>query len=462
MFDKSTYIQRRRRLRESVCSGVILLPGNWLSPMNYTDNAYPFRQDSSFLYYLGLDAPALAAVIDVDAGTECVFGDDATPEDIVWTGPQPALHQRCEESGVGRSAAMEKLCDVLTAVRRGGRVVHWLPPYRAENVLRMASAMGVSTEAIVRGVSESLIRAVVAQRSIKTAEEVEQIELATETCYEMQVAAMRTARPGMYEREIAGLMEGIAISRGVRPAFETIFSVHGETLHNPFRGNLMKAGDIAVNDCGAESPMHYAGDITRAIPIGGRFDSRQRDIYRVVLEAQRKAIEAVRPGVEFRDVHLLAARELLTGLKAIGLAKGDVETAAEEGAHTLFFQCGLGHMMGLDVHDMGALGEDYVGYTRTIRRNPAFGFKSLRLAKALEPGFVVTVEPGLYFIPALMDRYRAQRRFEQYIDYDVVETYRDFGGVRIEDGVLVTDDGCRVLGRPIPKEMDEVERLCSC
>jgi len=430
--------------------------------MNYADNAYPFRQDSSFLYYFGLDAPALAAVIDVDEATECVFGDDATADDIVWTGPQPSLQQRCERAGVGRSAAMAKLCDVLTAARRRSRMVHWLPPYRGENVLWMASAMDVSPKAITEGASEPLIRAVVAQRSIKTAEEVEQIELAIETCHEMQVAAMRTARPGMYEREVAGLMEGIAISRGVRPAFETIFSVHGETLHNHYHGNLMKAGDIVVNDCGAESPMHYAGDITRTIPTGGRFDSRQRDVYAIVLRAQNKAIEAIRPGVEFRDVHLLAARELLAGLKALGLVKGDVETAAEEGVHTLFFQCGLGHMMGLDVHDMESLGEDYVGYTQTIRRNPAFGFKSLRLAKALEPGFVVTVEPGLYFIPALIDRYHAESRFAQYVRYDVVETYRDFGGVRIEDDVLVTDEGCRVLGRPIPKEMDEVERLCSC
>jgi Xaa-Pro aminopeptidase len=300
---------------------------------------------------------------------------------------------------------------------------------------------------------------VVRQRSVKSVDEIAQIEAALNVSHEMQTAAMRMARPGVFEREVAGAMEGIAVARGVRFAFQPIFSIHGETLHNPYYGNRMKAGDIAVNDSGAESPLHYASDVTRTIPVGGRFSARQRDIYLVVLAAQEKALTAIRPGVEFREVHRLASAALLGGLKQLGLVKGDSAEAVEAGAHTLFFQCGVGHMMGLDVHDMQALGEDYVGYTDAIQRRPDFGWRSLRLAKAVEPGFVVTVEPGVYFIPELIDRWKAERKLEQYIDYEKVETYRHFGGVRIEDDVLVTDDGHRVLGPSIPKTIEAVEAL---
>jgi Xaa-Pro aminopeptidase len=296
---------------------------------------------------------------------------------------------------------------------------------------------------------------------VKSPEEIEQIEAALDISYEMHMTAMRLARPGVLEREVAGAMEGIAVSHGGRLAYPTIFSIHGETLHNPFHHNTLKAGDIAVSDSGAESPLRYASDITRTIPIGGQFSSRQREIYAIVLEALEKATAAVKPGVEFREIHRLASVILVTGLKDLGLLRGDPAEAVEAGVHTLFFQCGLGHMMGLDVHDMENLGEEYVGYTDTIKKNPAFGWRSLRLGKALEPGYVVTVEPGIYFIPTLIDQWRAERKHESFINYEKVETYRDFGGVRIEDNVLVTDTGCRVLGRPIPKTIAEVEALAS-
>jgi len=272
---------------------------------------------------------------------------------------------------------------------------------------------------------------------------------------------MKLTRPGVFERQVVGVMEAIALSQGVRLAFPTIFSVHGETLHNPYHGNLMKDGDIAVNDSGAESRLHYASDVTRTIPVGGRFTQRQREIYDIVLTAQEKALAATKPGVQFRDIHRLACVALASGLKDLGLMKGDPAEAVQANAHTLFFQCGVGHMLGLDVHDMEPLGEDYVGYTDTIKRNPEFGWRSLRLAKALEPGFVITVEPGLYFIGELIDRCKAEQKYAPYIDYDTVEKYRDFGGVRIEDDVLVTKDGCRVLGRKIPKSIEEVEALAS-
>jgi Xaa-Pro aminopeptidase len=435
--------------------------GNEESPMNYPDNHYPFRQDSSFLYFLGLDYPGLVAVIDIDQGKECVFGNDLTVDDIIWTGPQPALHERCEKVGIYETAPFDQAQAVLKKAIEQGRKVHFLPQYRPENILRVGQLLGIHPAVAQDHVSETLIRAVVAQRSFKTHEEIAQIEAALDISYEMQTTAMKMSRPGMYEMQVAGTVEGIAISRGGRLPFPIIFSIHGETLHNQYHGNVMKEGDIAVHDSAAESALHYASDITRTIPISGRFSQRQKEIYTIVLDAQEKAIEAVQPGVEFREVHRLACTVLASGLKGLGLMKGDVEEAVDAGAHTLFFQCGLGHMLGLDVHDMEGLGEDYVGYTDAIKRNPAFGWRSLRLAKALEPGFVITVEPGLYFIPELINRWQAEHKLSQYINYAMVDKYRDFGGIRLEDDVLVTENGSRILGKKIPKTIDEVEAMSS-
>lgn len=462
MFSTDVYIERRKRLRTDVGPGLILLLGNEESPMNFTDNQYPFRQDSSFLYFFGLDCPGLAAVIDVDKGTECMFGDDLTVDDIVWTGPQPTLKEKCRKTGISETAGKDKLPDVLNNAVKQGRKIHFLPQYRAENVLKIQQLLEMPPSAIAAHVSEPLIRAIVAQRSIKSEQEVEQIEAALDISYEMQTLAMKMAKPGIYERQVASAMEAVVLSRGSALSFPTIFSIHGETLHNHNYDNQMQAGDMAVNDSGAESPLHYAGDITRTIPVSGKFSQKQKEIYAIVLDAQEKAIEAIKPGVEFRDIHLLACRALASGLKDLRLMKGDIERAVHAGAHTLFFQCGLGHMMGLDVHDMEGLGEEYVGYTDSIKRNPEFGFKSLRLAKAIEPGFVITVEPGIYFIPELIDRWKATQKNSQYINYDLVESYRDFGGIRIEDDVLVTQTSYRVLGRKIPKTISEVEDVSSC
>jgi Xaa-Pro aminopeptidase len=461
MFAETVYIQRRERLRHALDGGLVLLLGHAPSPMNYAANAYPFRQDGSFLYFFGLDEPDVAAVIDVDEGTERVFGDDPTVEEVVWTGPQQPLREKCERCGVAETAPSSNLELVLEKALKQKLPIHFLPQYRPENILRIQTLLRIDPQAVRERASESLIRAVVELRSVKSAEEIEQIEAALDISYEMQTTAMKLARPGLVEREIVGAMENIILSHGVQPAFLPIFSVHGETLHNPNYDNVMRDGDIAVNDSGAESLLHYASDITRTIPIGGRFSARQREIYSIVLDAQEKAIAAVAPGVEFREVHRLACVALMAGLKQLGLVKGDPAQAVQSGAHTLFFQCGLGHMMGLDVHDMEALGEDYVGYTDSIKRNPQFGWRSLRLAKAVQPGYVVTVEPGIYFIGTLIDRWKAERKCEQYIDYNAVEAYRDFGGVRIEDDVLVTEKACRILGKPIPKTIADVEALAS-
>jgi Xaa-Pro aminopeptidase len=462
MFSVDVYIERRKRLRSDLQTGVILFLGNEESPMNFADNQYPFRQDSSFLYFFGLDCPGLAAVIDIEQGSECIFGDDLTVDDIVWTGPQPTLRERCRQIGISETAGLDKLPYVLNMAVKQGRKIHFLPQYRAENILKIQKLLGVPPSEITKHVSERLIKAVVAQRSIKSEQEIEQIEAALDISYEMQTLAMKMTKPGVYERQVASAMEAVVLSRGSALSFPTIFSIHGETLHNHNYDNQMQAGDMAVNDSGAESLLHYASDITRTIPVSGKFSQKQKEIYTIILNAQEKAIEAVKPGVEFRDIHLLACRKLASGLKDLGLMKGDIEQAVHAGAHTLFFQCGLGHMLGLDVHDMESMGEEYVGYTDSIKRNPKFGFKSLRLAKALEPGFVVTVEPGIYFIPELIDRWKADQKNSQYINYELLEEYRDFGGIRIEDDILVTDTGHRVLGPKIPKAITEVEEMSSC
>jgi Xaa-Pro aminopeptidase len=458
MFAPEVYVERRRRLRELLGKGVVLLLGSWECPMNYPANVYPFRQDSSFLYFFGIDRPDLAAVMDLEANRDVLFGRTPTMDDLVWSGPQPSLDEWGERVGVEDARPWAELGPLLRQALRQERPVHFLPAHSLEHLHRVQPLLpGLSDEQVLHG-SSPLIRAIVALRSTKTAEEIEEIEAAIAVTRDMQLGAMRmTRRPGVYEYAVAGAMEGIALARGGRLAFPTIFSIHGEVLHNYDHSHRMEAGRMAVNDCGAESPLHYAGDITRTLPVGGQFTPRQRDVYTIVLAAQEAAIAAIRPGVEYRDVHRLACLRIFEGLRGLGLVRGDADEAVEAGAHTLFFPHGIGHMLGLDVHDMEALGEDFVGYTETIRRRPEFGWKSLRLARAVEPGFAVTVEPGLYFIPALIDQWKAARRCEAFINYEAVEAYRDFGGIRIEDDVLVTAEGRRILGPPIPKTLDEVE-----
>lgn len=459
MFAKDTYIRRRERLRTQMRSGIVLLPGNDESPMNFAANTYPFRQDSTFLYFFGLDLPGLAAILDLDEGTDCVFGSDPDFEEMVWTGPQPLLRDRCEQVGVAHASPIDKLEEVLSRIIRQKRIVHFLPQDRPENILKIWRWLAITPDVIQRRVSEPLVRAVVQQRSVKSPEEIEQIEAALAISHEMHTTAMRLTRPGVVEREVVAAMEAIATSRGVRTAYPCVFSMHGETLHNPCHENVLKAGDIVVNDSGAESPLHYASDITRTIPVSGKFSQRQREVYSIVQTAQDRCLAAAKPGVEWRLVHRMASVALMEGLKELGIVKGDPQEAVAAGAHTLFFPCGVGHMMGLDVHDMRTLGEDYVGYTDTIRRNPDFGWRSLRLAKPVEPGFVVTVEPGIYFIPHLIDRWKAEHQCEQSIDYSRLNTWRDFHGVRIEDNILITEDGCRILGPHIPKSIEDIEAL---
>jgi len=427
--------------------------------MNYKDNLYHFRQDSSFLYFFGLDRPGLVGVIDIDNDKEYIYGKDLTLDEIVWTGPQPSLAEQAAPVGITDTRPTASLAPDLVAARASGRTVHFLPPYRPENILKISGWLGVPPIACKEHASQPLVRAVVAQRSIKSPEEVVQIEEAVNITAAMHLAAIKGARVGMTEAQLAGVLQGIAVSSGGNLAFPTILTVNGQVLHNHYSNTVMREGQIAICDSGAENGMHYAGDMTRTFPVGKKFSALQKDMYEIVLTAQEAAVAALKPGVLFRDVHSLACEKLVEGLKGAGVMKGDPKEAVAAGAHTVIFQCGLGHMMGLDVHDMEDLGEEYVGYTDTLKKSKEFGWKSLRLARALEPGFVVTIEPGLYFIPELMDRWSAEGKYTDFINYDQLKTFRHFGGIRIEEDLLITDDGSRLLGKPLAKTVAEIEGL---
>ncbi len=459
VFDKSVYQSRREKLKAQIGKGLILLLGNEESSMNYRDNLYPFRQDSSFLYFFGLDKPGLAGIIDIDNNKEVIYGRDLTMDEIVWTGPQPTLAEQAIAVGIVATQQAGSLHSDLASARGAGRTIHFLPPYRPENILKLSGWLGFAPASAREHASVPLIKAVVQQRSSKSAEEIVQIEEAVDITAAMHLAAIKGARDGMTEAQLAGRLPGIAISAGGSLSFPTILTVNGQVLHNHYGPTVMKEGRIAICDSGAENAMHYAGDMTRTFPVGRKFTSLQREMYDIVLSSQEAAVKALRPGVLFRDVHFLAAQKLMEGLNAAGVTKGDPAEAVAAGAHTIVFQCGLGHMMGLDVHDMEDLGEEYVGYTDTLKKSKEFGLKSLRLARALEPGFVVTIEPGLYFIPELMDQYRAEKKFMDFINYDKLEAFRGFGGIRIEEDLLITEDGSRLLGKPLAKTAEEIEAL---
>jgi Xaa-Pro aminopeptidase len=459
MFDKNVYIERRKLLKKQVASGVILILGNNESPMNYPANTYHFRQDSNFLYFFGLDKPAFAGLIDIDEDKDYLYGEDFTIDDVIWMGPQPSVKELAAEVGISNTGSMTQLKEKLQAALSQKRKIHFLPTYRAENAIQIENLLGIPHSSIKANASVELIKAIVEQRSIKSELEVNEITAALDISAEMYAIIMSMAKPGIYEREIVGKIEGTVGTYGANVSFPIILSIHGETLHNHNHANLIKENNLLVADSGAESPLHYASDITRTFPVGGKFTPMQKDIYQVLLKSQLAAIEAIKPGIFYKEIHLNTAAVIAQGLKELGLMKGDIEAAVKEGAHALFFPHGLGHMMGLDVHDMEDLGENYVGYDETVERSRQFGLAYLRMAKALKPGYVLTVEPGIYFIPALIDMWKAEKRFEQFLNYDKIEQMKDFGGMRIEDDVLVTGNGHRVLGKPIPKTIDEIERF---
>lgn len=457
LFDQSLYAGRRQKLIRQLDSGLVLLLGNEESPINYTDNVYPFRQDSNFLYFCGIDRPHVAAIIDIDEGTTTLFGDDVSVEMIVWTGPQGTLSSLAQKTGIEKVASYDSLSQQIANAGAKGRNIHYLPPYRADNTIKLHRWLQLGLEEVQNKASVKLIRAVVAQASIKSPEEIVELERAVNITRAMHVAVMQEAGPGKIEAELAGIAKGIAIGGGGDLAYSVILTVNGQTLHNHDHSNTLKEGQLVLGDFGAETAMHYAGDITRTFPVSRKFTNQQKDIYNIVLDAQVKAIQALQPGIPYKDIHLQACTIITEGLSSLGLMKGDPKAAVAAGAHALFMPHGLGHMIGLDVHDMEDLGEDYVGYDEKIQRSSQFGLKSLRLGRALQAGFVITVEPGIYFIPELIDQWQAEGKFKDFINYSALKAYRNFSGVRIEDNVLITDNGHRILGEPIPKTVEEVE-----
>lgn len=462
IFPKSTYIERRRTLRSKVGSGLIVIFGHNEAPANYPANAYKFRQDSSFLYFFGQQRDGLVGVIDADSGCEWLIGDDIDIEDIIWTGFVPSVHDLAAEVGVEQSAPMADLKKLVDGARAKGQTVHFLPPCRHDIMIQIADLFGIHPLQTRAAASLPLIKAVVDMRAVKSPDEIAEIERAMAIGYEMHTTAMKACRPGVTEKYIAGLLEGIACSYGCKVSFNTILSMHGEIFHGDPSLRPLEAGRLMLCDAGAETVNNYCSDNTRVTPISGRFTSRQRDIYTIVEACHDLVIEKARPNLKWMDMHLDVCRLMTDRLKDLGLMRGNTDDAVAAGAHAMFLQHGLGHMMGMDVHDMEGLGQIYVGFDDEVRPSTQFGTDCLRCGRRIQPGWVLTDEPGIYFIPALIDKWRAEGLHKEFINYDLLETYKDFGGIRLEDDILITDTGCRVLGeRIIPYHADDVEAFIS-
>ncbi len=459
MFSKDTYQRRRTQLKTKVKDGILLFLGNNEAPMNYPSNTYRFRQDSHFLYFFGLQIDHLAAIIDIDEDKEILFGDDYTIDDIVWMGNQPSIRSLADRCGVKETRPFAALSDYLKKAQQSGRHIHFLPPYRDDNKICLHQMLGIPFEQLKASASVEMIKAVVSLRECKTAEEIEEMDKICNVGVDMHLSAMRGAKAGRLERELAGMAEGITLSGGAGVSFPVILSQNGETLHNHHHEQYLENGRMLLVDAGAEAMSGYASDYTRTFPVSGKFTQKQREIYEIVLQANLETFDLAKPGVRYFDVHLNAYTVIARGLTALGLMKGNPEDAAKAGATALFMPHGLGHMLGLDVHDMEDLGEDYVGYDAETKRHPVFGLGSLRCGKTLKPGFIVTDEPGIYFVPQLIDIWEKEGKFTEYINYTKVKEYVGFGGIRIEDDVLITENGCRLLGKPLPKKVDELEAI---
>jgi Xaa-Pro aminopeptidase len=458
MFPAKTYIQRRQALTKAIPSGILLFLGNEESPMNYADNTFHFRQDSTFLYFFGMDYAGLAAIVDLDNNREILFGNDLTVEDIVWMGTQPTLLDRCQAFGINDIRPLNQLKDYLGEAIKKGRPVHFLPPYRPENKIKLMNLMGIHPDESGKKASIELVKAVVNLRNHKSEEEVTEIEKAVNISVDMHITAMKMARPGMSEAQLAAAVTEVALAAGGHLSFPVIMTINGQTLHNHYHGNILQPGQLVLCDCGAETGMHYAGDLSSTFPVDKKFSGRQKEIYQLCYAAHQAALDTLAPGNPFRDAHYASCRTIINGMKDLGLMMGDTEEALAAGAHAMFFPCGTGHMMGLDVHDMEDLGEVWVGYAGEPK-STQFGLKSLRLARPMEPGFVATIEPGIYFIPELIDLWKKEGRNSQFMNFEKIEAYKGFSGVRNEEDIVITADGYRILGKHKPMTIDEVEAL---
>lgn len=460
MFTKEDYIKRRNALKEKMNGGIAFILGNYDTSMSYPANIFRFRQDSNFAYFFGINLPQFAGIIDFDNNKDYIFGNDFDIDDIIWMGPQPSVKQLAQEVGVENTGTCKELEGFIKNVLSEGRKVHFLPAYRPRRNMQIEKFLGISVFETNEHISKELVDAIISLREIKDEKEITHLDAIQDVAYEMHTTAMKMAQNNVYEREIAGRIEGITLSHGGTISFPIILSKRGETLHNNFHDNLLKTGDLMLTDCGFESNLNYTTDHTRVSPVGGKFSDKQKAIYQIVLDANNNAFAATKPGIKYFDVHMIAAKTIAQGLKDLGLMKGDVDAAIKAGAHALFYPHGLGHMMGMDVHDMEDLGQINVGYDKTIQPSEQFGTAYLRLAKKLKPGFVITNEPGIYFIPALIDKWKKEGINTEFINFEKVNEYRDFGGIRLEDDILVTETGCRLLGKKrIPIEINEVEAI---
>lgn len=461
MFSKETYLRRRAELKKLVGGGLVILFGNNEAPANYPANGYsPFRQDSSFLYYFGQHRDGLVGVIDIDNDNDILIGDDIDIEDIVWYGSVDCVAELAAQVGVVNTAPMSELQVICDKAKASGREIHFLPPYRHDTKIQIMDLFGIHPSKQKDAASLTLIKAVVKMRSTKEQQEIEAIERACDVGYLMHTTAMRTVRPGLSERYVGGIVDGTANSLASKVSFTTIFSQHGEIMHGNPSTALLEDGRLVLCDAGCELD-DYCSDHTRTYPVNGMFTQRQLDIYNIVVECHDYVLDVARPGVKYMDVHMEVCRRMTERLKEIGLMKGNTEDAVRAGAHAMFLPHGLGHMMGMDVHDMEGLGQIYVGFDEETRPNlEQFGTNCLRMGRRLEEGFVITDEPGIYFIPALIDDWRSKGHCAEYLNFDMLETYKDFGGIRIEDDVLITKDGCRFLGsKRIPYHAKDVEEF---
>ncbi len=459
MFSKDVYVNRRSALKSKIDKGILLFLGNSDASVNYPGNQYRFRQDSNFNYFFGLTDPDLAAIIDLESGEEIIFGNDVDIDDIIWMGPQPLISEKAQKVGVTKTYPLAHLDEFVGKAASQGRKVHFLPPYRYHNMIQLHRLLGIPFDQMKSSASVEFIKGVVSLRLIKEECEVAEIEKACNIGYKMHYTAMKTMKLGMVEQELVGIMEGISISEGLMPSFPIILSQNGETLHNHSHHQILTEGRLLVIDAGAETNTNYTSDFTRTLPSSGKFTQQQKEIYSIVSAANNLAVDMARPGITYSSVHQAASRVMAQGLVSLGLLKGDVDEIVAAGAHSLFMPHGLGHNMGMDVHDMEDLGENYVGYDDTYKRSTQFGLGSLRMGKMLEKGHVVTVEPGIYFIPALIEQWKREGTNAQFINFGALEQYYTFGGIRLEDDILITDNGSRLLGdKRLPITVEDVER----
>ena len=458
MFDKETYISRRESLKKLMGSGLLIFPGNNPCPANYPSNCYHHRQDSSFLYFFGQQREGLIGVIDVDNDKEYLFGDDIDIDDIIWYGTVDSVQELAEEIGITCSRPVNELKNLVGTAIQNNQAIHFLPPYRHDIQILIQELLGIHPAEQKKKASVKLIKSVVALRSVKSVAEIKEIERACAIGNKMHTTAMRLCAPGITEHFISGTIEGIANSLGSMVSFPNIVTMHGEVMHGTPTNKYLESGRLLLVDAGAETMDNYCSDNTRTSPISGKYTNKQREIYSIVEQCHDLVPQLAKPGIKWYDVHMDICRHMTEGLKQLGLMKGDTEEAVQAGAHALFMPHGLGHMMGMDVHDMEGLGQNYVGFDDEIQPSSQFGTASLRLGRKLQEGFVVTDEPGIYFIPSLIELWKKDKINEQYLNFDVIEKYKDFGGIRIEDDLLITEEGSRFLGKDmIPYHMDDVE-----